>query len=258
MRSNAMATILSQVGWRCGVLHGGYKTWRREVVAALRDSEAPLRVVLLDGQTGTAKSDILRAAAHEGVQVLDLEALARHRGSVFGGFADDPQPEQKLFESRLYDAFRQLDPEKPILVEAESNRIGRCEIPNRLWEAMLEAPHITITAPAAARADYLITAYADIIANREAMETALARLQAFHSKETLGEWRVLAAAADWRSLAIALISAHYDPLYERSRQRGRYGEPMQALALARLDSATFDRVAKEIASALSSAEQKEC
>ncbi len=257
MRSNAMATILAQVGWRCGVLNGGYKTWRRAVVAALRDSEAPLKIVLLDGQTGAAKTDILRACAAVGLQTLDLEAFANHRGSVFGGFVNDPQPEQKLFESRLFDALRRLDPEKPILVEAESNRIGCCEVPKRLWEAMLEAPRITIAAPPAARADYLLTAYADIIANAGAVAAAIDRLKPFHAKETLAQWLDMAEAKNWRALAIALMEAHYDPVYERSRQRGRCGAPVRTITVPNLDSATFERVAKEIASALSSAQQKE-
>ncbi len=257
MRSNAMATILSQVGWRCGVLNGGYKTWRRAVVAELRDSEAPLNIVLLDGQTGTAKSDILRACAAQGVPTLDLESLANHRGSVFGGFVDDPQPEQKLFESNLFDALRRLDPRKPILVEAESNRIGRCEVPRRLWEAMLEAPRITLNARPAARADYLLSAYADIIANERSVVAAIERLKPFHAKETLAAWREMAAARDWKTLATSLMTAHYDPLYERSRQRGRCGAPLAAISLDQFDGATFERVAREIASALSSAEHKE-
>ncbi|MAW79489.1 MAG: tRNA 2-selenouridine(34) synthase MnmH [Parvularcula sp.] len=250
MRSNAMATIFSQVGWRCGVLEGGYKTWRRAATAALRNSEDPLPVVLLDGQTGVAKSDILRAAKKEGVQILDLEALARHRGSVFGGYDNDPQPEQKYFETLLFDRLRQLDLTKPILVEAESNRIGRCEVPQRLWTAMRDAPRITITAPLEARADYLLTAYPDITGDKAAALAAVERLKPFHSKETIAEWSALAENAQWRALAADLMRAHYDPAYERSRQRGRCGAPLAAFSLDALDGATFERVAKEIASAL--------
>ena len=257
MRSNAMATILSQVGWRCGVLEGGYKTWRRAVTADLRDSDAPLPVILLDGQTGTAKSDILRAAANEGVQILDLEALANHRGSVFGGYDDDPQPEQKYFETLIFDHLRRFDPAKPILVEAESNRIGRCEIPKRLWTAMQAAPRITITAPVPVRAEYLLTAYPDITGDKTAALSALERLKPFHSKETLNDWRARAETAQWRDLASDLMRAHYDPAYERSRQRGRCGPPLKTFALEALHSATFEGVAKEIASALLSPGNKE-
>ncbi len=253
MRSNAMATILSQVGWRCGVLEGGYKTWRRAVTAALRDSEAPLPIVLLDGQTGVAKSDMLRAAEREGVQVLDLEALAHHRGSVFGGYDDDPQPEQKYFETHIFERLRHMDLSRPILVEAESNRIGRCEIPTRLWAAMQGAPRITLSAPLAARAAYLTTAYPDITGDKAAALAAIDRLAPFHSKETIAEWRGLADTAQWRDLAAALMQAHYDPAYERSRQRGRCGAALSSYDLDTLDSATFERVAKEIASTLLSA-----
>ncbi|WP_428408819.1 tRNA 2-selenouridine(34) synthase MnmH [Hyphococcus sp.] len=253
MRSNAMATILSQVGWRCGVLQGGYKTWRRAVTADLRDSEAPLPVVLLDGQTGVAKSEILRAAENEGAQILDLEALARHRGSVFGGYEDDPQPEQKYFETLIHDRLRRFDLKKPILVEAESNRIGRCEVPKRLWTAMQSAPRIALAAPIETRADYLLTAYPDITGDRAAALEAIGRLAPFHSKETVAEWRNLAEAGAWRALAADLMRAHYDPAYERSRKRGRCGPPLAQFRLDALDSATFERVAKEIASALLSA-----
>lgn len=257
MRSNAMATILSQVGWRAGVLKGGYKTWRRAVAESLRDGAAPLPVALLDGQTGTAKSEVLRAAQAQGVQTLDLEALAHHRGSVFGGYSNDPQPDQKLFESLLFDALRRLDPARPILVEAESNRVGRCEIPKRLWTAMQEAPRIEIEAAPEARADYLLTAYRDVIADDSAVMAALARLGPFHPKAQIEEWAAMAAAADWRALAAQLMRAHYDPLYERSRRRGRCGAVIARFTLDRLDGATFERVAKEIASALSAPEQKE-
>ena len=249
MRSNAMATILAQVGWRCGVLQGGYKTWRRAVVAELRDSTAPLPVVLLDGQTGTAKTDILAAARQAGVQTLDLEGIARHRGSVFGGFANDPQPEQKHFESLVYDALRRLDLAKPILVEAESNRIGRCEIPKRLWEAMLAAPPIVIEAAPQARAPYLLAAYGDVLAG-DAAAAAIDRLKPFHAKETIAAWRAMAASGQWLALAETLMRAHYDPAYERSRARGRAGEPIARFRLEALDGATFARVAEEIASAL--------
>lgn len=257
MRSNAMATILSQVGWRCDLLQGGYKTWRREVTAALRESAAPLPIVLLDGQTGTAKSDILRAAADAGVQIIDLEALAKHRGSVFGGFAGDPQPDQKLFESELYRALELLDPGKPILVEAESNRIGQRQVPKRLWFAMQGAPRITVTASTAARAGYLLHAYADIVANREVAIEAIERLRPFHSKETIEEWGALAEQSQWRPLTEGLMREHYDPLYERSRARGRCGVEMARYTVEEFSSATFARVAKEIASALSSFPNKD-
>jgi len=97
MRSNAMAVILSQVGWRVGVLGGGYRTYRRRVVRRLYEEEALKNVVLLDGPTGSGKTEVLARLPAHGVQAVDLEALAAHRGSLFGGLPGRPQPSQKLF-----------------------------------------------------------------------------------------------------------------------------------------------------------------
>lgn len=127
-RSNAMATILSQVGWPVSLLVGGYKTYRRVVQARLYDGEAALRFVLLDGHTGSAKTEILGRLAARGAKVLDLEGLAEHRGSLFGALAGRSQPSQKLFESRLIQALDRLDPGLPIIVEAESSKIGRAHV----------------------------------------------------------------------------------------------------------------------------------
>ncbi|MEX6634426.1 tRNA 2-selenouridine(34) synthase MnmH [Hyphococcus lacteus] len=254
MRSNAMATILAQVGWHTGLLSGGYKTWRRSVVTALRDSDAPLPLILLDGQTGTAKSDVLRAL--NDVQILDLEHHANHRGSVFGGFFDNPQPDQKLFESLLWYDLQHHDLSKPILVEAESNRIGRCEIPKRIWTAMRAAPRVTLTAPIASRAEYLLTAYADIIVDDLIVQDAISRLRAFHSKETLAKWQAMAEVGAYRDLAAELMRVHYDPLYSRGRKKDA-PVTLAHIALPDLSGATIETVAKEIALVLSKAQNKE-
>jgi tRNA 2-selenouridine synthase len=101
MRSNAMAQILAQVGWRTAVLAGGYRTYRREVTARLYDASPTFLAVVLDGPTGAGKTAILHRLAARGVQVLDLEALAEHRGSLLGALPGRAQPSQKLFESRV-------------------------------------------------------------------------------------------------------------------------------------------------------------
>lgn len=250
MRSGAMATILAQVGWRTGVLQGGYKTWRREVVAGLREeASSPWKLVLLDGQTGTAKSDILTRLGGLGEQTIDLEDLAAHRGSVFGAFPARPQPGQKLFESLLWRKLRELDPARPIVLEAESCRIGRCEIPTRLWQAMLAAPRLIVKAEAPARARYLTAAYADIIADGAAVLEAIARLAPFHAKEEIEEWRRMAEHQDYSGLAESLMRAHYDPLYDRTRQN-RDCATLGVIALAGFSDEALDKAAAEIAARL--------
>ncbi len=244
MRSNAMATILSAIGWRVGVVEGGYKTWRRMVVRALIDSDAPLSLVRLDGETGAGKTAVLTALARRGASVIDLEALANHRGSVFGGAPGGAQPPQRLFESALFDALRRAR-EGPILVEAESAHIGRITLPRRFWKAMAASPRIALSAPIGARAAYVARAYADFIAAPGAVEAAIERLRPFHAKERIEEWREIAAARDWTRLARALMERHYDPLYARGRKRGP--APIATVRLDHLDTEEIERAAVETA-----------
>jgi tRNA 2-selenouridine synthase len=222
-RSNAMATILGQVGWRTTVLTGGYRTYRRRVSHELYDAELPHRVVLLDGPTGSGKTELLALVARRGVQVLDLEALAAHRGSLFGGLPGRPQPSQKMFESQLLAALGALDPARPVLVEAESSKIGERMIPPALWRRMEAAPRIDLAAPAEARARYLLAAYSEITRDRGALDDILARVPDRPGRKRLAEWRALADAGDFEALAAALIELHYDPAYRRSSRQDERG-----------------------------------
>lgn len=140
-RSQAMATVMDQVGWHVTLLEGGYRTWRRAVVDRLHDGELGLNLILLDGPTGCGKTALLGELAARGVQTLDLEGLANHRGSLFGAMPGG-QPAQKLFESRLFADVAALDPARPVVVEAESSKVGRIVLPRALWSAMRAAPVI--------------------------------------------------------------------------------------------------------------------
>lgn len=220
-RSAAMVTVMEQVGWPVTRLDGGYQTWRRRVVAELYDRDAPadatLKVILLDGYTGSGKTGILRVLPHEGIQTLDLEALARHRGSLFGA-TPVAQPGQKLFESRIVDALDRLDLSRPIVVEAESSRIGRLTLPPALWTAMKAAPRIEVAVPLEARVTHVLHEYQAIGANVEALEAALRRLPRHHSRETLAGWITAARQGRLSDLVADLMLQHYDPAYRRGSQ----------------------------------------
>jgi tRNA 2-selenouridine synthase len=245
-RSNAMATILSQVGWRTSLLQGGYKTYRRMVQRRLYEDELALNLVLLDGGAGSGKTAMLGRLAERGVQVLDLEGLAGHRGSLFGGFADAPQPSQKMFESRLLSALETLDPARPVVVEAESSKIGERMTPPALWKLMQAAPRIKLVAPRAERARYLVDAYRDIALNRAALEDAFGRLPTHPGRERLLGWRLLADAGEFETLAEALIELHYDPAYARSSKKD--GRPtLQVIDMETLSQDRQSRAADEIA-----------
>nr|MCU0909115.1 tRNA 2-selenouridine(34) synthase MnmH [Paracoccaceae bacterium] len=163
-RSGSFAAILREIGWRVDTIVGGYKTWRRLVLTAMHAPALQHRLVVLDGFTGTAKTALLPRLAALGVQVVDLEALAAHRGSLLGA-VDRAQPSQKAWEGALALALAALDPARPVVVEAESSRIGNLSVPPAVWASMRTAPRIEIAAPVAARADYLARAYADLTAD---------------------------------------------------------------------------------------------
>ena len=246
MRSNSMAVILGQVGWRANVLAGGYRSYRRRVVQQLYDTAPLHKVILLDGHTGSGKTEVLARLAELGVQSLDLEGLAEHRGSLFGSLPGRPQPSQKLFESRLLSALEGLDPARPVVVEAESSKVGQRMVPPVLWSAMAAAPRIVLSAPAEARARYLAQAYADIGRDPDALIALLARLPDRPGRKRLQAWTALVHAGELEALAAALIEAHYDPAYRRSSRDGGTAVIGQA-ALAQLDPHAFDLAARKVA-----------
>ncbi len=242
-RSNAMATILGQVGWRTTVLQGGYKTYRRAVQRRLYEADLGLQLVLLDGGTGCGKTAILKRAAALGVQVIDLEALALHRGSLFGAMQGTQQPSQKWFESCLLERVEQLDPARPVLVEAESSRIGNRSLPPALWQGMLRAPRIELTAPLEARAAYLAECYPEVIAKRPLLEAALSRLEVYPGRKRLESWRLMADAGEFVELIREVVERHYDPSYARSSKR----DERTKLAMTSLGEAQQEAAAREIA-----------
>ena len=246
MRSNAMATVLSAVGWRASIVSGGYKSWRRRVVENLRDCKSPLWIVLLDGQTGTAKTAILKLLMTAGlVQVLDLEGLAHHRGSVFGGLADEAQPSQKMFESELWWRLSQMDLARPVLVEAESNLIGRCSIPERMMASMKQAQRIEVSADLDVRAKYLASAYRDLTFSSDRLERAIEKLRPFQTRAMIESWLAMAQDGEMENLAGVIAQEHYDPLY--AKQRGKYAPLLLARQhLQSLDDAELRSAAVEI------------
>lgn len=245
-RSGSFASILAQIGWRVEIVEGGYKSWRRLVVEALYDAAFPCPVVVLDGNTGSAKTEVLNLLPERGVQVLDLEGLANHRGSLFGHMG--AQPSQKAFEGALALAIARLDPARPVVVEAESSKVGDCRLPPRLWRAMMDAPRVAISASVTARAGYLVRAYHDMVADPVRLDAVVASLRPAHPAEVISEWRALAAAGDFAALAEGLMARHYDPRYEK--HRARMGVPFHDIAVAGLGEGDLPGVADRVAAAV--------
>ena len=245
-RSGSFAMILGQIGWRVETLAGGYKAWRSLVVKAVYDTPVRSKVVVLDGNTGSAKTDILNLLPGLGVQVIDLEGLARHRGSLFG--AVGVQPSQKAFEGALAAALAALDPARPVVVEAESSRIGDCRLPPEIWKAMVAAPRVAIAAPRPVRAQYLARAYGDLTADPARLAATVELLRPMQPGEVVDTWQALAGAGDFVTLADSLMERHYDPRY--GKHRARMGVPMVEIPAPDLSPAALPEVAAHVAAAL--------
>ena len=218
-RSGAMAHILREVGWQAHTLEGGYKAYRRWVVEQLRTAPENLSFMVVHGPTGSGKSRFLAALREAGAQVLDLEALAAHRGSVLGGLPGQPQPSQKMFESMVLKELSGFASHLPIFVEAESKKIGELQVPDALMQRMRASSCVALEASLGTRVELLLEEYRHYLEDRAALEAQLDCLVALHGKEKIGAWKALAQRGEWREFVARLLAEHYDPAYRRSSAR---------------------------------------
>ena len=231
-RSGAFAHILREIGWDAHRLKGGYKAWRRDVIDSLARLPAEFSFIVLTGATGSAKSRVLEGLGRAGAQVLHLEALAEHKGSVLGSLPNRPQPSQKAFETRLHSALAEFDPARPVFVEAESRRIGTVSLPNALITSMRNARCVRIEVALAARVDFLLRDYDYFLADRHWLAENISRLHGLQSNELLNRWLALSVRGEFPILVAELLENHYDPLYHRSQGANFLAEAAAATVTA--------------------------
>lgn len=242
-RSRSLAIILTQIGWGVTLLDGGYKTYRAHVRDQLQALPAQLQYRVLCGMTGTGKTELLQQLACTGVQILDLESLANHRGSLLGQAwqdAPEPQPSQKYFETLLLDKIKALDPTRPVWVESESSKIGKVYLPHALWHQLKASSGVELQVPRAARVQFLLKSYPHLVEHPKFLKSKLQRLQGRYSNETLAQWFEWVDAGEWPTFVAALLETHYDPAYQRSLQRDFPAVQLQ-LHLTDLDPAEMRR-----------------
>jgi tRNA 2-selenouridine synthase len=159
-RSNSLALILGQIGFKVHLVEGGYKAFRSAMLADLPQQVARLNFRVVCGPTGSGKTRLLQALREAGAQVLDLEELACHRSSVLGMIPGQPQPTQKRFDTLVWDALRHFDPSRPVYVEAESKKVGNLAVPESLILAMRDSPCLLLQLPDDERVALLLEDYA--------------------------------------------------------------------------------------------------
>jgi tRNA 2-selenouridine synthase len=218
-RSGSLATVLARVGWRTSLIEGGYREFRRHVVSELETLPGKLHYLVVAGRTGSGKSLILERLALLGAQVLDLEKIARHRGSVLGHLPDARQPSQKHFESQVWQQLRAFDPSKPILIESESRKIGQCQVPGGLIMAMRASPCVRIDASDEARSALLLSEYQHFVNDPDRLRQRLEALISHHGQTRVESWMQKVGDGAWEEFVLELLHEHYDPAYDRSMNR---------------------------------------
>jgi tRNA 2-selenouridine synthase len=215
-RSGAMAHILAKIGWAAVQLDGGYKEYRRHVNSALAELPTHFTYNVVCGTTGSGKSRLLETLAAEGAQVLDLEQLAAHRGSVLGNLPSEPQPTQKAFESRLWQTLRRFNPAQVVFVESESKKVGNLRVPESLMETMRSSACLSLSLTTHDRVRLLMQDYTHFITNPELLNTQLACLMSLHGGEKIARWQAMSSSNQMEALVEELLIDHYDPAYRRS------------------------------------------
>jgi tRNA 2-selenouridine synthase len=218
-RSGSLALVLDQIGFYTQVLDGGYRAFRRALVADSAQLPQHLRLHVLCGRTGSAKTALLQALAAEGAQVIDLEALARHKGSVLGLWPGQPQPSQKAFETALWQTLRALDASRPVFIESESRTIGKLRVPEALLLRMRAAPCAEVQLPLPERVAFLMRDYAHFVQNSASLAERLNALRDVQGAKVVQAWQAAVQAGQLELVVEQLLSQHYDPVYNKSMQR---------------------------------------
>jgi len=218
-RSGSLALVLDQIGFQVTLLEGGYKAFRAAIVKNIDPLVSKLDFQVICGTTGSGKTRLLHALRRQGAQVLDLEALARHRSSVLGAIPGVEQPTQKGFDTLVWNELRQFRANEPVFVESESKKVGNVSIPAALVDAMRSSPCINLILPEAQRVALLLEDYAYFANDLAHFCKRLDVLTALRGKAQIDEWKHSVNNGQVDQVVAELLARHYDPVYLQSMER---------------------------------------
>ncbi len=216
LRSRTVTAILDLTGFPASQLQGGYKTYRAHVSAFFDDFHPHGPLIVIHGLTGIGKTEFLHRLDTKRFTVIDLEGLARHRGSAFGEVGLTQDLSQKRFDSLLWDALRKSPDGKPIVVEGESRRIGRISLPGIFYDVMRDGIKIWCEAPLETRVERLIAEYGRP-EYKNGMAAALQRIRKRLGGEKYEEIREYLERWELRPFMKELLTSYYDRVYYKTR-----------------------------------------
>lgn len=228
MRSTSLFTVMDLIGYRTFVLDGGYRAYRQWINEYLKNLTLS-RVIVLHGPSGTGKTNILEQLGGEGVYPINLEKLANHSGSVFGG-RETNQPSQKLFETKLVEVLLKSKSEDIVIFEGESRKIGKLTLPKTLNDILLNAKRIWVELPLEVRAAHIASEYHF---SKEDFKEKLSFFRRFISSRILKEIETSFQNKDYFQVSKLFLQHHYDPLYQKSYRLKKHPEEIILIANSR-------------------------
>lgn len=221
MRSQSFASLLRAIGHEVFVIEGGYKAYRQHMLQGLHTLSGSRRFIVLHGNTGVGKTLILNALEEHGLDVIDIEALAHHRGSMLGRVGLEPQPSQKTFEDRLYRALKDAK-SNYVFVEAESKRLGRVNIDDAVLAGMRNGLHIYVDAPMWFREQEIVKEYTRMEGSKQELLAIMDNFRKHLGNEAVDHFVALLKADDYGPVAKVLMERYYDPKYEYTSKQYDY------------------------------------
>lgn len=218
-RSGSLGLILNLIGFHASLMEGGYKAFRAAMLLDLPRQVERLRFQVICGTTGTGKTRLLHALADQGAQVLDLEDLARHRGSVLGLVPGQSQPTQKAFDTLVWNALRRFSSERWVYVESESKKVGNVTLPDSLIQAMRASDCLRLELPMGERVKLLLQDYDFLAQDTNFFCERLATLVQLRGGDLVRNWQEMARGGRTAEVLEDLLAKHYDPSYLQSMQR---------------------------------------
>ena len=223
MRSGSMTSFFRSMGYKTSRLSGGYKSYRAFVIEDLENIVENITLVTLHGKTGTGKTKILNELQKKGYETIDLEGMAKNRGSHFGHIGIPQDRSQKTFESLLYNAIKHRK-NNVIIIEGESRKIGPIHIPDPFWNIMKKGVKILVEAPTEMRLDIIMDDYTGIDQLKDSLFEVVAKLKRYIDGNVYNNFIDLVEKGEIREAARQMMIKYYDPMYDKSLNRHNYCE----------------------------------
>lgn len=219
MRSGAMAALFSALGYKTWKLDGGYKAYRQYILETIPKLNKEIKYYILHGKTGIGKTKILEKLEERGYSVLNLEKMADHKGSFFGGVCEKREQNQKRFESLIFEYLYKNKPDY-ILAESESKRIGNVYVPESIFNSLASGKHLSLETTIEERVKIINEDYSG--ATQDELQQCLDKVARYIDKEKYIKYSNLLKKNEIDELSKLLMKEYYDPLYQKSIDKYEY------------------------------------